>query len=126
MNPVESYKVADGYVSEDGLHWDSLADFLHCHVLNFCGCGNADSCLKITHDMLVMRERHLHTTNYHEQETEIKEYVQEHWEEFAQFFWFVMDAKDILEHGSSIPGWVRDENFLAALKQWKKEEQKYV
>jgi len=49
---------------------------------------------------------------------EFKEYIFEKWESFFYFFFYVMNDKDIMSHGGSIPGWISDNNFMEIIKMW--------
>lgn len=136
MRELNSYLKKEGdhtyYYDDDGCEYDNLQSFLQTGILGFCGCGCPESNLLLIHDFLSLNESHRNQYRdfysdikdfnklYNKQKEEIKEFVCKNWEEFAQFFWYAMDDKKITEHGTSIPGWINDDNFLKALQEWRK------
>lgn len=132
MRKLESYKTDYGYQDDEGGDHKELTHFLQEGILDFCGCGNPEGNLMLIHDLLTIRNK---TTDryknnipidkslnlYEIEKEELKKYVHENWEKLIDFFWYVMSEKNIMEHGSSIPGWVNDINFMEAIKKWKEE-----
>jgi len=129
MKPLESYKrceVTGMYEDDDGVSWTDLGSLLQSKVIGHCGCGCPEENLKLIYDMLMIQQEHWNKdatyeqimTSYHEKNEKIKNYVVENWERFSDFFFYVMNDKEIMEHGGSVPGWICDNNFMEALKIW--------
>jgi len=138
MRPIKDYIKIDEFGKQyfedpdTGLHFKTLEDLLQIGILEYCACGNPQENLKLIHGMLVMKEEREKLSeslsnpemfkNYREYMKNVKKYVADNWEQFFNFFWYVMDEKEIMSHGSSIPGWIEDDNFFEALKEWHKKE----
>lgn len=132
MNPLNQYKQIEDnithYEDEEGCYYLTLQDFLQSKIIGHCCCGNPDDNLKLIYDMLKINQKYreirgdksyseLMQVYEHEQE-ELKNYVTKNCDKFINFFWYVMNDKEIMTHGGSIPGWIDDENFMDALEIW--------
>lgn len=131
MKDINSYEKDGGYEDEEGLYWRSLTDLLQGSILKFCCCGSPENNLMLIHDLLMKHQCQRAATKdlafderwklYADHKEELKNFVCERWDEFLNFFWYVMNEKNIMTHGGSIPGWIDNENFMNALKKWKTE-----
>jgi len=139
MKPFHEYvKYQDNIpqlIDDDDCYLDNITNFLQIDILKFCGCGNPEENLLLVHDLLTMNKENKKISDgmtstqlslfYEENQEKLKQYVHEHWKRFINFFWYVMDQKEIMEHGSSIlSGWIRNHNFLDALIAWKNQYDK--
>lgn len=137
MRPLSDYKIEHGYKDpETGASYDDIGEILQSKVLGHCGCGNPEKNLKLIYDMIAMhtafrqelekyfRDNILKTQIFRDYKGKLQQYVNDNWEKFSDFFWYVMDDKGIMTHGTSIPGWVEDKNFMEALEIWHEEYEK--
>lgn len=128
MKPIFEYlKVeANGchhYEDENGLHYETLEDFLQISVLGFCGCGDPEAVLKLFYDLLKLKEKWKDRwdeenawTNYNEEKNK---YLFENMEKVSWFFDYLLDKKEITTHGGNVSAsWIDDDNFFDALKMW--------
>lgn len=136
MNELHTYKTAKGYENQKHVHFPNLESFLQEGILNFCGCGNPTRNLYLVLEMLEMRVKHQEQSNnlkdgqeewathWAKSQKELRKYVKENWKSFLDFFWYVMNEKNITEHGGGIAAcWINDDNLLEALKIWRKHEE---
>ena len=130
MKPLKEYIRADGYEDPETHVWsETLGDLLQSQIIGHCGCGQPEENLQLVHDMLTISEEYKKKNNinltldeahktYEERMDKFKNYICENWERFYYFFFYVMNDKNIMEHGSSVPGWICDQNFMEALNIW--------
>lgn len=130
MRPLKDYIKDDAFEDPETHIWfENLETLLHCQIVGHCGCGQPEENLKLIHDMLAIHEdykkknsfnltAHESIEMYRERKEKFKNYIIENWEKFHYFFFYVMNDKDIMEHGTSVPGWICDDNFMEALKIW--------
>lgn len=137
MKPLNEYIKnefgVEKYIGDEGEEYDSLEEFLQIYALKFCGCGLPKENLefiyavleKITHyhdeilPSLRKEDDQLRREYYLKKDEDWKSFFMMHWEKALWFFCYVMDEKRIMTHGgSALNGWVDDENFMQALKQF--------
>lgn len=137
MKKLSDYKrTEDGaYIDDNDCQWDDLEGFLQGYILDFCLCGDPEINLSLIYDLLTFLKERSNiddkTTGfenwlnlYRLREQFLIKYVKDNPKAFLNFFWYVMAKKNITEHGSSIPGWIDDENFYEALCLWNQEREK--
>jgi hypothetical protein len=134
MRPLSEYLTygAKGYECPDtGLCFGSLEDLLQTEILGHCGCGMPAENLELIFDMLKIHQDYRNNAvkvndasfkkAWDEYQETIKNYITENWKKFDYFFSYVMNDKNIMEHGGSVPGWICDDNFVDALNVWHAE-----
>ena len=91
------------YIDEEGCCWgqDPL-DFIQGHMLGFCCCGNPEANLRHIYKCLYLVN--LQHEDYDRFEKERDKYFNGPQDEY--FAWYVLDEKELTEHGGSIPGWL--------------------
>jgi len=112
---IDKYKQEDGsFVDSEGCHHDDAESFLQCHVLGFCGCGLPEDSLRYVRDCL----RHVANLQLvHEKKSTHKkgdewDVAYQAWDKAgkelmgkAEYFTrYVLDQKELTEHGGSVGG----------------------
>ena len=126
MDSIYSYEKKDdgSYTDEKGIEYCSLEQFLHSGILGFCGCGPRERNLMMVYNLLKLLKESSAVDGislgmfYRDV---FKRYAQDNWEPLLHFFWYVMDSREITDHGTHIPGWLEDYNFFEALSMWVRE-----
>ena len=121
---IDKQKQEDGsYLDPEGCHHDDAESYIQCYVLGFCGCGMAETNLRYVRDCL----RHIANLRLvWEKEKPESEAAYKEWDEAgkklmgnAEYFTrYVLDQKELTEHGGSVGGaWLTDkgEELLADL-----------
>jgi len=107
---IDQFKSEDGYVDENGCHFDDAIAFIQSGIFGHCGCGCPESSLSYLRDIMQI----LHNRAE-------KDRTQEHWNEWTDkifsFFksegemytvLYLLNRVDIEEHGSAVPGWLTE------------------
>ncbi len=106
---IDQFKQPDGwYIDANGTSHENATDFL-ISILGFCGCGMPEEALAYTRDVL-QHIANLKTLVWTDK------LCYEKWKEAGKvlfpsegaeyFVYNVLDTKDLIEHGSSVPGWL--------------------
>ena len=107
-------KEPDGsYIDEKGLSHQDDVDAIG-HKLGFCGCGNPESALAYIRDVLQLINE---GATGHESE-KFDDWYPIYRDRVNAFFdndrgleyftYYMLDDKDLLEHGSGVPGWLTE------------------
>jgi len=101
---IDKYKRGDNYYEEDGCWHETAEDFIQCGVLGFCRCGTPSDNLNYVKELLDMVDKKAYPDK-----TPIDLY----------FAYYVLTEKGLIEHGSSVPGWLTDkgEELLSDLRE---------
>ena len=94
-----------GYEYDEVLHEDLLLA-LHSGVLKFCGCGRPEESVRYVMEGLKILE-YTFGMPYEDKRALREEHFGIDGAEY--FFYYVMDALELTEHGGSVPGWVTPE-----------------
>ena len=109
---IDSKKDKYGYFVYENIEYGEAADYYMSGVFGFCGCGMPEATLEYIHDGLqliadlqdmVWEEKQ----TYEEWRANIDRLFGGYGQEY--FFFYVMDTKDLIEHGGSVPGWLTDD-----------------
>jgi len=85
-----------GFMSHDGSHWDTKAEYLMTGVLFSCGCGDPSSIGKYVKDMFLKHVYQNGTNNYSCWEITYYEDLP------VMFFLSWADREGYIEHGTTI------------------------
>lgn len=117
----DKYKQPDGtWLDEEGTSWDAR-DWLSIKVLDFCGCGHVERNLEFVRDGLKLIQKRSAYLSSIEKVTDVVMAELKRMEEevfgtqaAAEFFYQVAAARNLTEHGGSVPGWLDEagENFI--------------
>ena len=88
--------------------------------LGLCDCGQPDECLKLIKSFIDLVEEKKHVnwdnkeqvTGYEQKENEL---FLNNIHLFPFFLGYLLNHKDIFEHGGSVPGWLLDNEFKEKL-----------
>lgn len=114
---IPSPQAGQYILSEDGFleSYSSPASYIVHGKFKFCGCGVPPiEIIKLIYAFL--SEINRENVAFSEKEANLKTYIQENPELILWFIFYWLDTVDLLEHGSALPGWVMDEDFLDDLK----------
>jgi len=105
----------DGEYEYDGCYYSELLKVLQCGILDFCGCGLPETTVKYVRDglkIIKQRENANSEKEWEEWRKIAKDYFKTKGAEY--FFYYVMDKLELIEHGSSVPGWLTEkgEQFI--------------
>jgi len=113
-------------------NWNELESEL-LERLGFCGCGAPDEALLLIHDLLVHFENH-RAINYtgsfegaewekycKDEKESLNKVLDDNKEGIKYALFYLLDDKGITNHGSSVPGWVEDTEFMDKLKLYVKK-----
>lgn len=112
---------------------DPLMDFFSYELMDMCGCGCPDYTYELIRKILIIRyEWQNKKLSFDEAKERYKsdldlDYYNENQYGALQFILYVLDARQIVEHGSSIGGcWLTDlgEMYLEVLNAWHDREEK--
>jgi len=105
---IDKYKI-DGIYKKEDCEYEDPIDFVQASILDFCCCGCPEDNLKYIRDVL----EHINW-KYGRQEP-FDEWYKE-WRVMAPslfvndgaeyFIYYVLAAKNLTEHGGSVPGWL--------------------
>jgi hypothetical protein len=84
------------YVDKDGCHYETVEDYIGS-LLQFCGCGDPHGALLYVHDIL----NNVNNRTYDTDLTDVD-----------YFTYYMLTHVGILEHGTSVPGWLTDKGKL--------------
>lgn len=109
--------------NDDPGHEHDLETFLHCDILGFCGCGDPSATLKLLHDVLCLKTLYKKgAIDYKKYEESYKFLIKENTDKVQWLIDYFLDGKRITEHGGSVGGgWICDDNFFEALREWHKQ-----
>ena len=117
------------YTDREGIYWDDLESYLNINYLKGCGCGRPQDNLKFIYDLLVIYKNfhespHLDfKKKWEEYRNALQSHITDNWKQVAQFILYILDDLKIMEHGSSVPGWISDQtDFFALLERYMQEE----
>lgn len=102
---------AGDYVSEDGVSLGDASGALR-ELFGFCGCGCPDAALAYVRD--AMRLVAMRGPEAFEARSKWYKSVKQpaidalfHGNRGAEYFmWYMLDSKELTEHGGSVPGWL--------------------
>lgn len=107
---IDKFKQPDGsFIDPSGSYYESAEDFLQISTLGFCGCGCPEESLGYVRDVLQ------HIDNLKQLVWEKKQTYEEWAAEGSKLFsndgaryftFYVLDQKELTEHGGSVPGWL--------------------
>lgn len=107
-------KTEDGFVDKDEVFYRDRAEYLHCGVLKFCGCGDSMSNLRYIQKMLRMLD-------------------EQQWGDYEDapymFFVYWADGLELAEHGTTVRcSWLTEKGkkFLADIESVTQEEDKRI
>jgi hypothetical protein len=113
MKPTD-YKVDDdGYILDsEGISYETLEDYIQTGLFGFCGCGMPDANLEYIRGALqLLADRRLMWDDpswgkggAQQWLKSCKDYFESNKAEY--FMWYVLDGNGLIEHGSSVPGWL--------------------
>lgn len=114
---IDKFKGDDGgYVDTEGCWWETAEDFIHSHILGFCGCGAPQLSIRYVRDVL----KHIEAVHALPRGDTRDDWgrVYDEWKEAGKaifssegaeyFAYYVMDDKGLTEHGGSVPGWLTE------------------
>lgn len=108
---IDRYMLASGEYKrpEDSYAYEDAVSFIASGMLGFCGCGKPEEALTFMRD--VMRHIHcLQSDDFLSAEEAFEDWVKEGQKigsEGALYFaYYVLDDKQLTEHGGSVPGWL--------------------
>ena len=109
---IDKYKQPDGwYKDEDGTDYETAVDFLSSK-LDFCGCGMPEQAIKYVARVLRLIYDHTERDSGTEGVVAWSKESYDRMCSFAKtdgeryFVWYVLDSKELIEHGGSVPGWL--------------------
>lgn len=132
----EKYKnAASEYVDDEGCYWNNAEDWLWCHRLGMCGCGQPDDCLNFITNFLKLKEKESEEYNkcnfkndeidnlYDKYKKLNIQLIMENIDRIIEMLNHFLDSKGVLEHGSSVNGaWIDDTDFYKDCLKWQEEE----
>lgn len=124
MKKLSEYVSSENVYKDDkGEEWLNLTDFLHCGILEFCGCGSPENILDLLYNLFCFEHgRRTKQITYEQCKEQTQKYFIDNIDYVILFFKYLLDKKELLEHGSSVySGWPC-ENFFEALIVWKDEQ----
>lgn len=118
------------YTDADGMSWSGLEEVLAIKVFGFCMCGAPDLALRLMRDALRLADMQspsdydAHRAWYHAIYRPACEAVFGDKPGVEEVVWYLLNDKGLLEHGSSVPGWLTDKGreLLADLETLFAEE----
>jgi hypothetical protein len=130
----KQYRDDDGKYHRDGCDYDDFRDFILQSVFDFCGCGALYCAAEFIRDGLQYFKTKEAITAKHQTAEDwsaiCKELAAEEERVFgsrgsAMLFFYVLDSKDLTEHGGSVPGWLNEkgEALLEELTEFLKGEE---
>ena len=99
---IDQYKTADGDYLYEECTFDTAEDLLRYQV-GYCGCGDPESALKYLARVLDFVNRYLDVGADDGTEAELFPVEGSIWHTY-----YMLDDKELTEHGSSVPGWLTD------------------
>ena len=109
-----------GYVGSDGCHYEDAVSVLG-GVLGFCGCGDPEAALRYIRDVLRLIDEprpdgHVEWEKWYEGHR-AREVALLPDEGARWLVYYLLDDKELTEHGGSVPGWLtgKGDDVLAAL-----------
>lgn len=114
---------------DDDTYYDTLADYIQQHVLEWCACGQPDeNLLYIRGGLRLIAEKYESPEGdweawYKEHRRKVDEHFKSQQGEYFFYYWCA--AHDLTEHGGSVPGWLdsKGEELLALLDELGEEEE---
>ncbi len=127
---IADYVNDAGAFIQDGCEFDTAASLVECNILGFCGCGIPDETRMYVEEGLSIIES---IADFNRENTDLfsaaydafhkakreRIHARFHSMESWYFFLYWCDAEKLIEHGSSLPGWLTDKgsNLLSLLRQ---------
>lgn len=132
---IADYVNESGAFAYDGCEYDTAQSLVECCILGFCGCGMPDETRAYVEEGLSIIED-LRTSHggmidpFSAERIAFLKAKQErvaarfHSDESWYFFLYWCSAEDLVEHGSSLPGWLTEKgkNLLSLLRQVKEPQ----
>lgn len=112
---------------------DNLMDFFSFEVMDMCGCGVPEDTYEMIRKILNIRKswseeniKYDELQNIYKEELHLNTKDSLHYGAL-QFVLYILDSKEIIEHGSSISGcWLTElgKMYLTVLNAWHEQEKK--
>lgn len=102
---IDKFKTPDGdYLDAEGTTFDTAEDLL-CNMVGYCGCGDPEAALKYLAKVLhyISIRFNIDPTESEKLESLLFPVPGSMWHTY-----YMLDDKELTEHGSSVPGWLTD------------------
>lgn len=119
-------KQDDGsYIDEKGGYHEDAASLI-ASLLGFCGCGSPEDAVQFTGKVLrlIKSNSDVNWSNIVEVESHRRKKDDIFKDSGSEYFtYYVLDEKEITEHGGSVPGWLTDKGhaLLALIDEYESE-----
>lgn len=104
---LDKYKQSDGwYKDEHGTSFENIEQFLSS-IFGFCGCGAPWAALKkVAETMRAIQDCMDGKITWEQRNALIPD------EGLRYIVWYMLDDRRMIEHGSSVPGWLTEQGKL--------------